>query len=652
MLTSRGFWFLLGVGAVAFWAVPALSYSAPATALLALSLLLWFLFEWGLFLARANAAAGRISVERHILQGGREQPNLWANLDGVVRVTIALKPGAWRLPFVAVADKLPAGQLVMSGSRRAVGGISTAQPLTLEYTLHPVAPGVLRFEGVELRMADLCGLFYRRVFLRLPTEYLVLPTLADDESSRRAVKRQNALPPPGIHRLRRAGGGTELHDLREYIPGDPPKMIAWKASARREVLITKEYENDVPVRCVLFLDASNGMRLGDPGNTNLARAAGIGAAVAQAAAATRDIVGLTVFDENTTTVMKPARTRIHGMQMLRTFAETAGRQPEVGSTDPLALQTYAHSLAVEQYPELLEKRVNSRPLGLFWIPLMDSRARWLLLLPALFYLFVVFGGGFNLMVEITRNIVRPRHPSDLLVFIPVGLLLLLLPVWMTGVSWFLFGIRGFFGKRAKDLAVRKQLAAVFAGLDSDTPAAVERYIHDDDFFVARANRFLAAHHTLPPVALYDEAGNYRFRGEAKLTVLADALVRSVGVARDNELYVILADVVELAADLERLLRAVRAACGRHHQVLVLLPWPDDMPPPRDKRAERQDEKRRKVSIGRLIEDALVADYHRKFDTVRTALVRAGASVIRFNQDDPVQLVLQRMEQLRGGRIRR
>ena len=125
------------------------------------------------------------------------------------------------------------------------------------------------------------------------------------------------------------------------------------------------------------------------------------------------------------------------------------------------------------------------------------------------------------------------------------------------------------------------------------------------------------------------------------------------MARDNELYVILADVVELAADLDRLLRAVRAACGRHHQAPVLLPWPDDVPPPRDKRAERQDGKRRKVSIGRLIEDVLVADYHRKFDTVRTApLVRAGASVIRFNQDDPVALVLQRLEQLRGGRIRR
>ena len=129
------------------------------------------------------------------------------------------------------------------------------------------SPGVLRFEGVKVRVADLHGFFYRRVFLRDPVEFLVLPPLTDDEGRQRATKRFNTLPPPGIHRLRRPGSGSELLDLRDYRPGDPPKMIAWKASARRDRLITKEYESDVPVRCVLFLDTSDGVRLGPPGNT-------------------------------------------------------------------------------------------------------------------------------------------------------------------------------------------------------------------------------------------------------------------------------------------------------------------------------------------------------------------------------------------------
>jgi uncharacterized protein (DUF58 family) len=451
--------------------------------------------------------------------------------------------------------------------------------------------------------------------------------------------------------LRRAGGGSELLDLREYRVGDPPKTIAWKASARRDMLITKELENDVPVRCVLFLDASNSMRLGEPGNTNLARAAGIGAAVAQAAAATRDIVGLTVFDEQTTKVKKPARTNIHAMQMLRRFAETAGLQPDLASTDVAALQRYAHSLAAELYPDLMEKRLNSKPFGLYWIPLMDSHAKWLLLLPVLWLALAFTNFGLNLLGETARNIVRPQTQAHLIPFVAVALGLLYLPVQLTAMFWFLFGMRGFFGQRAKLLGERKQLGAVFAALDVDTPAAIERYIHDDEFFAARANRFLAYHQACPAIELYDKDGNYRYLGARKVRVAADALVRTVAIARDNELYVILADLVELKDELEPLLQAVRAARGRHHQVLVLLPWPEEMPPPPDKTALREQSEK-KLSIGRLIEETLVIDYHRKYDVVRTALVRSGASVVRFNQDDPAKLILQRLEQLRGGRSKR
>src|SRR5207302_354096 len=62
--------------------------------------------------------------------------------------------------------------------------------------------------------------------------------------------------PPGMHRLYRPGSGSELLDLRDYQPGDPPRTIAWKVSARRDKLITKELEREVPVRCTLLLDTS------------------------------------------------------------------------------------------------------------------------------------------------------------------------------------------------------------------------------------------------------------------------------------------------------------------------------------------------------------------------------------------------------------
>lgn len=39
--------------------------------------------------------------------------------------------------------------------------------------------------------------------------------------------------------------GEELHQLRPYRAGDPPRSIAWKHSARRDALLVREYERPV-----------------------------------------------------------------------------------------------------------------------------------------------------------------------------------------------------------------------------------------------------------------------------------------------------------------------------------------------------------------------------------------------------------------------
>ena len=75
------------------------------------------------------------------------------------------------------------------------------------------------------------------------------------------TKQRNQQLPPGVHRLRSGGSGSELLDLRDYRTGDPPKTIAWKVSARRDRLITKVFENEVPIRCTLFVDVSSSVRV-------------------------------------------------------------------------------------------------------------------------------------------------------------------------------------------------------------------------------------------------------------------------------------------------------------------------------------------------------------------------------------------------------
>lgn len=49
--------------------------------------------------------------------------------------------------------------------------------------------------------------------------------------------------------------GDDVHHLRGYRPGDAPRAIAWKPSARRDALLVREYEQPVGVEVLLDWDA-------------------------------------------------------------------------------------------------------------------------------------------------------------------------------------------------------------------------------------------------------------------------------------------------------------------------------------------------------------------------------------------------------------
>lgn len=656
MMTARGWWFLMTAGMVAVLGVLWLGIYSPTIPILGLSLLGWFFAEWLLFAVRYRMAVGRFRVERDLVQGGRSVPAAWAGHEFSVRVAVRLDGGI-RIPFAVLEDRLPA-ECQVAGAASHCCELVPGNPVEFEYRVTNPRTGLVRFEGVTIRIADLSGFFYRRIFVRDSVEYLVLPPLTDDEGRQRADKRFNTLPPPGVHRLRRPGSGSELMDLRDYRPGDPPKMIAWKASARRDRLITKEFESDVPVRCVLFLDASEGARVGPPGEAPIVRLATVAAGVAQAAAASRDLVGLTVFDDERAEGIAPARTQAHIIRLLHSIAEAAGRLPPGEPPDAIQAARYAYPLAKDLYPDVLESDVNSRPLGLFWRPISDSNWMWLVL--ALFaatsYLVTRASWlkmAFNSAAE--ARLTSAWWGLKILAFVLVFLPILLLPSVIGGMIWVGHGIRGLFEPNRTRTSRRKQLGALYAFLDRSGPAAIERYLHDDAVFVERSGRFLREHRVRVPVSLFDSAGNYRFRSERKVQVLADAIVRAVGRARDNELFVVLADVAELADAIEPLTAAARVARARHHQMLVLVPWPAGVPAPTEpgkKETPPASAEEGIRGLTRVVRTTVHQKYLRDFSAVRSVLTRSGAVVVRIEDGDPIQLVLDRLDRVRGVRMHR
>ncbi len=685
-------------------------------ALVGITLLAWFLLEWVLFQTRSLAALSKLKVTRRVLQGGREVPMVWSGLAFEVRVAVE-NPSVIGIPFAILEDRAAVATERVHGSAKLFAALAPGTSVELVYRLKTPAPGLLRFEGIEIRVADLQGFFYRRVFLRAEAEYLILPPLTNDEGRQRATKRFNTLPAPGIHRLRRPGSGSELLDLRDYRPGDPPKMIAWKSSARRDRLITKEFENDVPVRCVLFLDTTEGVRLGPSGNTLLTRLAGVAAVVAQASAANRDLVGLTTFDEHDARSIAPARTKIHLINILRRLAEVSALQPGVQGVPADALTRRVYPLAQELYPELMANKINTMTFGRLWIPLLDRKWGWLVFgaIVTGLVLFILGSWGFTARILSPRSLVDEgdfatktwrwilrnarawfvRSIDDAALLTPSSMHFLVKIAWLNAmfvltyfppatlglIFWFFHSIRGWYGERKRLLTRRKQIGALFSLQDGTGVNGVERYVHDDELYSRRVGQFLQHHLLRCPIPLYDDQGHYRFRCSAKSVVLATALIRAVSHARDNELYVILADLAELGADIAPIVKACRVARARHHHVLVIVPWPSDVPsldqaeaattPSETKTTKHQEREARRETKPRstrklrkrkpkepakmmlnAVRLSLTQQYHESFRLLRRQLTQVGATVMRMDDGDPVRLVLDRLDRLRGMRSRR
>jgi uncharacterized protein (DUF58 family) len=657
MLTTRAWWFLflssvallvgvVGVPVVA-GGVFVLVGSTPLT-LLGLTLLLWFAAVWALFVVRIPLAVRRLRVAREVRDERGPVPTLWAGRTYEVRVRLE-GGGLLPLPLVVAADRPPFAVEHVSGAASADGPVGGEQPIEITYRIRCPAAGLARFEGVRVQVADVQGFFYHAAFVPGVVILRVLPPLAESRPLPPTLKRDNLLPPPGVHRLRRAGAGGELHDLRDYMPGDPPKTIAWKVSARRDRLITKEYESEAPIHCTVFVDTSNSVRVPTVYGKALGRLLEIAAAVLQANADARDLTGLTLFDEQGASGLPPDRSPAHVTEALQILADAAALAPAAYRADPDPLTPLAYAFAREVYPHLLAPSVNRVP---FWMQFLDSfpgrsrraasvmeflhrkknplyhLATWLIPLAA-----VVVGAGLCYL-----HFLRPSLTLFLATLPLVGFGISLIPLLMLLVTLIATARLRRLGRW------RKQLAAIFAERYGLGPGGLATLLEDDDQYALHVQRFLAEHHVPYTLPLYDRIGRYLFAAQEKVPVLAKALLRAVGRGRDNELFVLLADLLELDDALEPLLKAVRVAVGRRHHVLVVIPWPHGMRPPE----EEPPAPVRLAADGMplALRRATTRRFHHAYHRVRRALIRLGVQVVCARGDDPVPLILERINRLR------
>lgn len=297
--------------------------------------------------------------------GRPELARLWCLPVGVLLLGLAYE--GYLMERAAVALQIIVPQRALLGRAMPVGFVLTqALRRSLEVELSPAAPAEVSIDrGVmtlwvpagaaamrsrdatarrlgrhqwppcQLRVRGVLGLAWWNRRLGNETVLQVLPDVlheADRVIGERALAGQAA---------RRLGAGSEVLQLRDYRPGDPPRAIDWKASARQRRLISRDFSEDQHLEIVVAVDVgrSSGLAAGD--TDRLALYANIAARLAQRAILLDDRVGLLLYADRPLIALPPG----HGLAaLMRVRASLGDARVQPGDSNPALAAARIRSL--------------------------------------------------------------------------------------------------------------------------------------------------------------------------------------------------------------------------------------------------------------------------------------------------------------------
>jgi uncharacterized protein (DUF58 family) len=220
------------------------------------------------------------------------------------RVTLIIENPTQRGRRLRLRDDVPATFLAEPDQFRL--DVPGQSRLELEYNLLPGRRGTYVFERVDALVQSRLGLWQRSVAVVARTELRVYPDVRQI-ARYTMLARRDRLSVLGLRASRRLGTDNEFERLRDYIEGDDPRHLDWRATARRRKLTVRAFQHNQSQR-VLFLIDCGRMMAGDTGSTlaPLDHALNAMLLLAHVALIRSDQVGLLAFSDRVRAYVPPS----------------------------------------------------------------------------------------------------------------------------------------------------------------------------------------------------------------------------------------------------------------------------------------------------------------------------------------------------------
>ena len=242
-------------------------------------------------------AAWQLEVERVM----PERVGLGDVAEG--RYTLRLVAG--RALRVSLYDDLPRG-VRADASRFGPHTVRVGQPCVLPVELQGAERGTWPLGRVVVRVDGWLGLLRRTLRWSLTDQTMVVPSMAGVRRYR-LLSLHHRLRDLGLRTIRRRGDGAAFSGLREYVVGDEPRRIDWKATARRGVLIAREYTVEQGQTVILAIDCGRMMTQLEGEVPRFEYALSSAMLLADVATQSKDQVGALVFDDEIRAWAPPTR---------------------------------------------------------------------------------------------------------------------------------------------------------------------------------------------------------------------------------------------------------------------------------------------------------------------------------------------------------
>jgi uncharacterized protein (DUF58 family) len=292
MVPTKRFWWAVAAGIP----LAMLAYQAGQA---------YFLIVYDVLLLLAALVTVRLSPSPQSLRLTRKfDPVL--SVRAANKITVELENEGLEPIRGRVREEPPAGCIA---SRQEFGiAIRPESSVELEYFLTPSERGSGFFQGTYVRLKCPLGLMERQVKLNTEQPVRIYPNvLALREFE--LLKQQGRLREIGIRRSRQRGLGTEFESLREYSEGDDYRKIDWKATARRDKLIVRQFEQERNQAVIIVIDVGRGMLAEVNGVRKLDHALDSCLMLTHAAAMAGDFVGLLVYSDVVKRYIPPKKGR-------------------------------------------------------------------------------------------------------------------------------------------------------------------------------------------------------------------------------------------------------------------------------------------------------------------------------------------------------